>query len=645
MKESELNFLVVEDDDFQRKMIVNMLRALGATSVREAGDGKQALAALHASSDQPVDIIICDMNMPEMDGMEFLRHLGEEHAATAIIILSALDAALLASVGKMSEAYGIKLLGVAAKPITRVQLEKLLSAYARPVSKPQQARPAVRSFSLAEILHGVGAQQFEPFFQPKVDLKTGRVTGAEALARWLHPQHGVIAPYAFIAPLEQAGKMDELTFLMLKKSAAACRALHDQGHPVSISVNLSLTSLADTTLADRITRVVRDAGVDPQHIVLEVTESAAMTDVAPALENLARLRMHGFGLSIDDYGTGYASMQQITRIAFSELKIDQSFVKDFTDNTALRIIVESSINMARKLQVKSVAEGVETQQDWDTLKSMGCDTAQGYFIAKPMDLAAFHEFLANYVPLAANASALREQRKIPVLVIEDDEFTRKMILRVLRNLGYTDLSDTDSAESAIKLLEGNTFDLIITDCQMDGMNGLELVKLIRSGQTPALPDTRIMILTAFSKTEVLGVALALDVNGFLVKPIVPAELDSKLANAMSERLRLRPPIAYTCINTELNAQPTPATPAGRSAPSITLDKPRTALIKENERQLPLRELRPGMILAADIRLIDGNLLLSSGYTLSESSINRLKDMEALLRKLMTVRVDEPQGQA
>ncbi len=638
MQVSELNFLVVEDDDFQRKLIVNMLRALGATSVREAGNGKHALEVLHAASGQPQDIIICDMNMPEMDGMEFLRHLGQEKFTHSIIILSALDRALLTSVEKMSEAYGIKLLGVAEKPISRTQLEALLARYQRAEVKPPPPRAAVKVFSLEEILHGIGAQQFEPFFQPKVDMKTGRVTGAEALARWRHPQHGLIAPYAFIALLERADKMDELTFMMLRRSAVACRILHEKGYPLTVSVNLSLTSLADTTLADRITRVVRDAGVDPQYIVLEVTESAAMTDVAPALENLARLRMHGFGLSIDDYGTGYASMQQITRIAFSELKIDQSFVKDFTDHPAMRIIVESSIDMARKLQVKSVAEGVEIQQDWDTLKSIGCDTAQGYFIARPMDLVAFHDFLASYRPITTSPDSMQERGKIHVLVIEDDEFTRKMILRVLRGLGYTDLTDTDSAEAALQLFEADAFGLIITDCQMDGMNGLEFVKLIRSGKTRALPDTRIVMLTAFSKTEVLGVALALDVNGFLVKPIVPAELENKLTTAMSERAHPRPPIAYASINTELTGQPIPAQPAERHAPSITLDRNTTRPLNAHERQLTLRELRPGMILAADIRFSDGNKLLSSGYSLTESSINRLKDMEALLQsKTLLVR--------
>jgi EAL domain-containing protein (putative c-di-GMP-specific phosphodiesterase class I)/AmiR/NasT family two-component response regulator len=395
MKSGELAFLVVEDDDFQRGMVIHMLRSLGVVEIHEAGNGRQALEVLHAVV-KPVDIAICDMDMPEMDGMEFLRHLGRENGETQVLILSTLDRALLASIENMSKGYGIKLLGVIEKPVSLAQLELLISRYERRDVRPTLPVAAKAAFSLEEIMQAVSQRQFEPFFQPKVDFKTGRIVGAEALARWNHPRLGVIAPYAFIPLLEQAGELDELTFLMLEKSVAACRIQHETGYPVSISVNLSLTSLTDTRLADRITKMVRAGGVDPHHIVLEITESAAMTDVAPAQENLARLRMHGFVLSIDDYGTGYASMQQITRIAFSELKIDQSFVKDFASNQALRVIVESSIEMAHKLRVKSVAEGVETQQDWDTLKGMGCDIAQGYFIARPMNLSAFVEFCRGW---------------------------------------------------------------------------------------------------------------------------------------------------------------------------------------------------------------------------------------------------------
>lgn len=395
MNINELNLLVVEDDDFQRQMIVKLLHSLGATSIRDAGNGKQALEMIRMADSRPVDIALCDLKMPEMDGMELLRHLGQEHHNVAIIIISALDGKLLSSVGRMTTMYGIKLLGAIEKPIMPEHLKELLSKYKHSENKWQQIA-ATASYTLEEILQGIRTQKFEPYFQPKLDLKTGRLVGAEALARWIHPEHGVVSPYAFIPLLEQSGNIDDLTFLMLKQVATACRSLQRKGHTLAISVNLSLVSLDDTSLADNITRGVRKAGIDPQYIILEITETAAMTDVAHALENLARLRMNGFGLSIDDYGTGYSSLQQLTRIAFSELKIDQSFVKEFAEHEALRIVVESSIDMARKLRVKSVAEGVETQQDWDTLKGMGCDIAQGYFVAKPMNLASFIEFCAGY---------------------------------------------------------------------------------------------------------------------------------------------------------------------------------------------------------------------------------------------------------
>lgn len=391
MNAGELNLLVVEDDDFQRQMVVSMLHTLGATSVSDASDGSQAIEMIREAKSGAADIVLCDLNMPEMDGLEFLRHLGQEHHNVAIIIVSALSSKLLLSAGMMAKMHGVKLLGVIEKPILFGQLRELLDKYERTENKWLQSVATV-DVMLEEILYGIQAGQFEPYFQPKVDLKTGRVVGAEALARWLHPEKGVIGPNVFIPMLEQSGNICDLTFMMLEKSAAACRSMHDIGYPISISVNLSQVSLNDSKLTDRITRVVGKSGVDPQYIVLEVTESAAMTDMAHSLENLARLCMKGFQLSIDDYGTGYSSLQQLTRIPFSELKIDQSFVKDFADTEALRIVVESSIVMARKLEIKSIAEGVESQRDWDMLKRLGCDMVQGYFVAKPLSMADFAEF-------------------------------------------------------------------------------------------------------------------------------------------------------------------------------------------------------------------------------------------------------------
>jgi len=198
--------------------------------------------------------------------------------------------------------------------------------------------------------------------------------------------------------LELSGNINELTLLIVADAAGACRRMHDRGIELTVSVNLSHASLTDTTMAGRITQVVHSAGLDPRYVIFEITETAAMTQVAPALENLARLRMRGFGLSVDDYGTGFASLQQLMRIPFTELKIDQSFVTGCAANDASRIIVESNAAMARKLGMTSVAEGVESQSDWDVVNAARCDVAQGFFIARPMEESLFVDFCTARAP-------------------------------------------------------------------------------------------------------------------------------------------------------------------------------------------------------------------------------------------------------
>ena len=627
MNVSSLNVLIVEDDEFQRNIASRIFQSIGVASVSLAGNGKEALNIIHDA--QTIHVALCDLSMPEMDGMEFLRHLGEGGHKISVILTSALDGKLLSSVARMTKLYGIKLLGTVGKPMQLSSLEALLAKY--DASSPAEKNLEDRKFSLNEILQAVENDQFEPFFQAKVDLKTGRLIGAEALARWIHPEHGVIGPNTFIPLLEEARNIDRLTFQILEKTATACRVLHEQGRIFSISVNLSLTSLDDTSLADQITDLVSKSGVEPQYLILEITESAAMTHVATALENLARLSMNGFSLSIDDYGTGSSNLQQLTRIPFSELKIDQSFVKDFTENAALMVVVKSSIDMAHKLNVKSVAEGVETRHDYEALKGAGCDFAQGYYISKPMDIQAFSEFAANYRPeLSSTGSATpSDPKKINILVVDDDNFARKIILQVLRDLGYKAVSDAASAESAIKLFDSNSFDLVITDVNMPDMNGLKFIQMIRSGKTRAKPETRIMVLTLFSQTEILSATLALDVNGFLVKPIIPSVLEEKLARAMNERLHLRPTIAYESIITDARSLPQ-VSPGTISNASIALERNKAQNQTWRKRLISLNKLRPGMMLAENVHLKDGMLILSSGQALSEVSINRLIDLKEIL---------------
>lgn len=391
----ELRLLVVEDDDFQRRMLAIQLRHLGAVDVNEAFSGREALALL--SDIGEVDIIITDLDMPGMDGMELIRRLGESACTASVIISSALDAPLVESVRTMTTTYGIDLLGVLEKPPETQEILRLIGAY-----KPGQnnsrpfAAPAAEQYSPAELNTALEADQFEPFFQPKVELATGRLCGFEGLARWRHPDRGVLSPHAFIDIMESDGLIDKLTEVMLDKASRECVAWHRAGLDIRVSVNLSPSSLADVNLASHLINRVRLQGLDPGHMILEITETAVMEHVGAALENLARLRMHGFNLSIDDYGTGYSSLQQLNRIVASELKIDQSFVTQAGYRKSRRIMLQSCLDLASKLKLTAIAEGVETRQDWRLLSAYGCDQAQGYFIGKPMAADAVADWVREW---------------------------------------------------------------------------------------------------------------------------------------------------------------------------------------------------------------------------------------------------------
>ena len=228
----------------------------------------------------------------------------------------------------------------------------------------------------------------------------------EALARWRHPEHGIVAPQSFIETLEGSGLIDELSWQMIELSARWCHEWRAADLDINVSVNISLSSLNKASFADRIAGLVNSQKLDPRHMILEVTESTAMTNVGQALENLARLRIKGFGLSIDDYGTGYSSMQQLTRISFTELKIDQSFVTDARANETCRVVLETSLDMAKKLRLCSVAEGVETEADWAMLQASSCNLAQGYLIGRPMEGKDLLGWVSSWKPPCGMAQAL-----------------------------------------------------------------------------------------------------------------------------------------------------------------------------------------------------------------------------------------------
>ncbi len=395
---AHLHFLVAEADAAQRRTLVELLGQLGASRVTDVPDGHLALQRLEAGFTPKVDVAIVDLALPGMDGLELIRKLGAldaDGAGVRLIVTGAQPAGLLFSVETLAQAYGVELLGTIGKPVTAAKLKPLLDNYT-PLARSAHAAPASPRFGFQEIGIGLQKRQFEPFFQPKIELATGQVKGLEAFARWRHPEHGVLGPGAFIDALEQNNRIDFLDWSMIELSAERCRWFQDQGIPVPISINLAPETLANASFVRQITACIGRHRILPEYLTFEMPESSVLNTDPEFIERLVRLRMMGFGLAIDDYGTGRSNLQLLARIPFSELKIDRSFVDGASKRRPLGTVLRSCLGLAHSLDRMSVAVGVETRQDWDFLQNLGCTYAQGYHIANPMEAAAFPNWLEDW---------------------------------------------------------------------------------------------------------------------------------------------------------------------------------------------------------------------------------------------------------
>lgn len=613
-----LHFLIVEDDQFQREALAMLLTNLGAQHVAQAEDGKVALDVL-SNSYVPIDIVLCDLDMPEMDGMAFLRNLAKSNIQPAVILSSGLGGAMMDSVEAMAKAYELNVLGTMTKPPSRSRLLALINDLKSRATSPRSSNAPI-TFSQHEIAHALKNGEFIPYFQPKVAMDTGQVVGMEALVRWNNPVLGLLPPSAFLAQVELYGLMDHLTWIMLAKSATTCRRWHDNGLALSVSVNLSLSSLGRIELAERIDELVRKRGLSPTHMILEVTETAAMSAVGPSLENLTRLRLRGFGLSIDDYGTGYSSLQQLTRVPFSELKIDQSFVKDALRHDATRIIVESSLDIARKLGLKVTAEGIETYEHWQLLSKMGCDIAQGYLIAKPMP----EDVMLTWLDKWSLSSIQRPEavaHPLTILLVEDEDFQRETYGELLEQLGLGRVQTASNVDEALLRLEATSFDLVISDVGLGERSGLDLVRLIRGRQTSASPATRIVLLSSSSEQNVVIQSIELDINGFVVKPANLRVLHEAILQALSETFEPQAAEAY------LKPSGDAPQPSHVSASILRSEaKPGVGRTAFDGEQMSLLSAKAGMILAEPIYSRERVLVLGRGKALTQSIINRLLDI-------------------
>lgn len=251
---------------------------------------------------------------------------------------------------------------------------------------------------MTELRQAIVADQLFLTYQPKVNLSRAYITGVEALARWQHPERGVIAPDEFIPVAERTGLIIPLTLWVLHGALTQCRQWLDQGLDLSVAVNLTMGNLETQELPEQIAGLLRDTGVPPENLELEITESSIMGDHQRVITTLNKIRSLGVRFAIDDFGTGYSSFAYLTKLPVKSIKIDKSFVLSLDTDRDNALIVRSIIDLSHNLGLKVVAEGVETAAARDMLKLFGCDEAQGYFYSRPQPADIITNFLSEPPP-------------------------------------------------------------------------------------------------------------------------------------------------------------------------------------------------------------------------------------------------------
>lgn len=403
---STLNLMLVDDDPFVRSALAVMLGHLTSRPVVVCASAEEGLAALpRFTAAEPLDAVVCDLRMPQTDGVTFIRRLAEANYRGAVIVVSVADVRLRQSVERLARSLGLQVISSLAKPASSGQLAAALAGVQEGLRKLRgrsAGSPAFRAqkWTEADLRAAIHDGGVRPFYQPKVSLRTGKVMGVEALARWIHPEFGVISPAAFLPMAARAGLMDELLLTGVEHCTEVLAAFPE----LSVAVNLEASTACNDGAVGRLMALVQERHIAPGRLLFELTETEVEGDPRRVVEMLARLQLRGFCLAIDDFGTGRSTHQRIADIPFSDLKIVRQFVREGCREEAARAVVESSVVLAHRLKMTTTAEGVETAEELEFVRRSDCDAVQGYFFSPPLPFEGLKTFVAGFVPIAVSGA-------------------------------------------------------------------------------------------------------------------------------------------------------------------------------------------------------------------------------------------------
>lgn len=369
------NIVLLDDHPIQLKLLKRSLVALGAETVSCYDNVDQALAYVKAHS---VDLIICDLSMPDKDGIDMLLLLNEQRFIGDVAIISAMDLPIIATVKSMCEGFSFDLIAEISKPFQIEVLQQLIrhTRTSQPVAPRTSCEVTDESF-----LIGLANGELCNYYQPQVEFKTRHVAGVEALARWHHPSLGVLTPDVFLPIVDRCNLSCELFDIVVNN---AIEDMNSGLLPRNVSINVDQFNLEHSCFAEALLDKCRQSNIDPARLTIEITEEYPYKKSTSLFKNLAKLRINNVNISIDDFGTGHSTLQNLYSLPFNEIKIDRSFVYNCENDLKKQQIIKFICSLSSAFETKLVAEGVETHEGWQFLKKLEVDICQGYYISKPI---------------------------------------------------------------------------------------------------------------------------------------------------------------------------------------------------------------------------------------------------------------------